>query len=57
LGRAFALKKHGDEVRTVMVGYTPERAAELATRLGATDYDAERLGLQDLFVALTEDRE
>jgi hypothetical protein len=40
-----------------MVGYTPERVAEFATRLGVTDYEAERLGLQDLFVALTEGRD
>jgi ABC-2 type transport system ATP-binding protein len=53
----FALKRHGDEVRAVIVGYTPERADALARQLGATDYDAERLGLQELFVALTEDRE
>jgi ABC-2 type transport system ATP-binding protein len=55
--QAYSLTKHGDEVRAVMVGYTPERVAEFATRLGVTDYEAERLGLQDLFVALTEGRD
>jgi ABC-2 type transport system ATP-binding protein len=53
----FALKRHGDDFRAVIIGYTPERADALAQQLGATDYEAERLGLQELFVALTEDRE
>jgi ABC-2 type transport system ATP-binding protein len=56
-GGVYALRRHGDEVRAVFTNYTPERAAALAQRLGSTEYESERLGLQDLFVALTEGRD
>jgi len=53
----FRVERHGDEARAVIVGYTPERAEALARELGAESHETERLGLQELFVALTEDRE
>jgi ABC-2 type transport system ATP-binding protein len=57
LKQVVSLRRHGDEARAVFVGYTSERAEALAQRLNVESYEAERLGLQDVFVALTEDRE
>jgi hypothetical protein len=53
----FRLERRGDEVRVVLPGYTPERTEELADQLGASGYETERLDLQELFVALTDDGE
>jgi ABC-2 type transport system ATP-binding protein len=53
----FRPRRAGDEYSATMVAYTPERAEALGQELRADDFEAERLGLQDLFVALTEDRD
>lgn len=44
-----------EDLRVLLVGYTPERAALLGDLLHAADHELEHLALQELFVALTED--
>lgn len=54
---AYAVEALGDDVHLVLAGYAPERAERIGQELQAEAYEAERLALQELFVALTQDRE
>lgn len=49
----LSLDQSENQVRIIMADYTDDRAQSLAHQLGAEDFQVERLGLQELFVALT----
>ena len=46
-----------DEVRVLMPDFSEAAAGQLARDLGAKGHDIEQVGLQDLFIALTADRD
>ena len=54
---AYAIEALGDDVHLVLAGYSSERAEQIGERLQAEAYEAEKVGLQELFVALTQDRD
>ena len=51
------IEQRADGVRVLLPRYTPQQAEALGRQFGAGDFDVEPLGLQELFVALTEARE
>lgn len=53
--RCLRVDRRDGELRLVLPEYTPERAQRLSDALQADDFDTERLGLQEVFVALTGD--